>query len=361
MTPGRRRRDDVPATDRQGPGPEAGWVEVRLPLPPVHARPLVVDALRRAGAALVETAPERPELSAWFPAGDRGPEEWTLEVRRRIRPHLPDPEVPLRTRSRDASHWAARWGRDASRIRISPELEIRPPGAPATTPASLELIPGPGFGTASHPTTRACLEALDRWLSGGDAPDVDPPPQGAPAPEADPLPHHAPPPANLQVLDVGSGSGILSVAAALLHRIRQPGGKLQVVGLEMDPAATDQARRLAATNGVGAVVDIRTLQVTPRVLDEEVDPADLVLCNLEGPLLLPLVPALGRRVRPGGVLVLSGIPTALVAEVRAQALTPPFRPISMEPSSGWWTLSLSRGSRRVSRGTGSVPGRSSSR
>ncbi|TVP73848.1 MAG: methyltransferase domain-containing protein [Gemmatimonadales bacterium] len=349
--------------------PGSPWHEVRMPLPPDHARPLLVDALRRAGAALVETTPapapsgpggasplqgqaESPTLSAWFPAGAASTHQQARRVEGLFRASVPGARGPFRCTLRSRADWEDRWNLGVERIQVAPGLEIRPPGTPTMAATSLELVAGPGFGTASHPTTRGCLQVLAELAA---AADGDPGSSGAGGEDTS-SPGPAPTSGAFRILDVGSGSGILSVAAALLLGRPVPSRPVSILGLETDEGAVEQARRLAERNGVTDVVRFRRLHVTPRVLDARVENADLVVCNLEGPLLLPLVPALRRRVRPGGLLVLSGIPDELAATIRDQAGADPFLEMSARPSSGWWTVVASRGSSTVSLGTGADTG-----
>jgi ribosomal protein L11 methyltransferase len=110
------------------------------------------------------------------------------------------------------------------------------------------------------------------------------------------------------VLDVGAGSGILAIAAALA-------GARPVLALEADPLAAAEAARNVAANGVGARVEVRTLCARP----SDIGPPgtfDGVVANLEAAHLLPLLPAISAARAPGGWLVISG----LVADERDTAL-----------------------------------------
>jgi ribosomal protein L11 methyltransferase len=125
----------------------------------------------------------------------------------------------------------------------------------------VEVDPGRVFGHGGHPTTRLLLEELDRRITGGE-----------------------------RVLDVGCGSGVLSVAAALL-------GAADVVGIDIDPDAVPVTLDNAARNQV-------TVQATTTPLAEVQGRYDIVLANIGADVLLELAPDL-RRV--GGTLLLSGV------------------------------------------------------
>ncbi|MCL2075434.1 MAG: 50S ribosomal protein L11 methyltransferase [Betaproteobacteria bacterium] len=150
-------------------------------------------------------------------------------------------------------------------IRISDRLWIVPSWHEAPDPAALNIVldPGMAFGTGSHPTTRLCLEWLER--------------------EARP---------KMSFLDYGSGSGILAIAAARL-------GALPVDGFDIDPQAVLAARANAENNRV----DVRFTQTPESLLPKY----DLVVANILANPLRLLAPALAGRVRPGGKIALSGL------------------------------------------------------
>ncbi|MES2771402.1 MAG: 50S ribosomal protein L11 methyltransferase [Pseudomonadota bacterium] len=151
-------------------------------------------------------------------------------------------------------------------IQISPRLWIVPSwhDAPDAQALVLVLDPGMAFGTGSHPTTRLCLEWLERHVSPG-----------------------------ASVLDYGCGSGILAIAAAKL-------GAGLVRAVDIDAQAVVAARSNAERNAVTLRVDDSADAITGEF--------DLVLANILANPLKVLAPALAAHVRPkGGQLVLSGI------------------------------------------------------
>ena len=154
---------------------------------------------------------------------------------------------------------------------ISPRLVVRPPWE-AVTPAPgqkvLTLDPGIAFGTGQHPTTRACLDAIDALAVEG---------------------------TDRSFLDVGCGSGILSIAAALE-------GFRDVHGFDNDPDAVRNANENAEANGLGALFSDGDLSV-PGVAA----PADVVAANVLAPVLVRFAREVGALVNPGGRLILSGI------------------------------------------------------
>jgi ribosomal protein L11 methyltransferase len=132
----------------------------------------------------------------------------------------------------------------------------------------LVVDPGRAFGTGTHETTRLCLGAIESLAVEG--------PLG-------------------RVLDVGTGTGLLALAAARR-------GARAVIGVDNDPEALASAARHARLNGV----DLHLVQGDGAV-PFAAGGCDLVLANLTAPLLLAQRPALGAAVRPGGAVVLSGL------------------------------------------------------
>ncbi len=150
-------------------------------------------------------------------------------------------------------------------IRVSERLWIVPSWHESPDPAAINLIldPGMAFGTGSHPTTRLCLEWLERNVS-----------------------------ADCSLLDYGCGSGILAIAAARL-------GAGSVAGVDIDPQAVDAARANAERNGVTALFADSTQPLAGEY--------DVVVANILSNPLRVLAPAICAHVRSGGRLALSGI------------------------------------------------------
>ena len=265
------------------------WWEVRIRLD-AAAIELVGSELAELGCAgvtveerqldtFVPPDPNEPEVGeflvkAYF-AEEGGPDalRTTLEERLAWLAGLlpgrgPQLEALLPVRNED---WAEGWKQHFSAVRIGRRLVIKPSWeafAAASDDVVVDLDPGMAFGTGTHGTTRLCLEAL------ADLFDAHPP---------------------RRVLDVGTGSGILAIAAAAL-------GAERVLACDIDPDALRIAGENAAQNGVAGGIE---LTVAP--LEELTGEFDLVLANILAEENIRLGDALVARLAPGATLVLSGI------------------------------------------------------
>lgn len=181
-------------------------------------------------------------------------------------------------------------------IRVSERLWIVPSWHTAPDPEAIVLVldPGMAFGTGSHPTTRLCLEWLERSVTPG-----------------------------VSVLDYGCGSGILAIAAARL-------GAADVLGVDIDPQAVVAARNNAERNEVSARFADSAAEIRGQF--------DIVVANILSNPLKALAPAICSHVRPGGRLALSGILVEQAEElISAYA---PWMPLSVaDTREGWVCLS----------------------
>jgi ribosomal protein L11 methyltransferase len=201
---------------------------------------------------------------------------WHLSMLRRVE--------PLRVARLAEEDWAEAWKEHFFVQRIGDRLVIKPSWReyePLPADVVIDLDPGMAFGTGLHPTTRGCLVACERLLKEG-----------------------------MTVLDVGTGSGILSIAAAKL-------GAGSVKALEIDPVAVEVARKNVAANGLEDRIDVlggslERLAVAEGGISGARSGAtgisfDLVLANIIASVIVELAEGLREAVAPGGVLVASGI------------------------------------------------------
>jgi ribosomal protein L11 methyltransferase len=174
--------------------------------------------------------------------------------------------------------WGASWREGLAPSRIG-RVFVRPSWVEAPPPpGTVEVIvdPGMAFGTGTHPTTRLCLEGLCELLA--EMPGSD-------------------------VLDVGTGSGLLGIAAKKL-------GARRVVGTEEDAVALRVAGENADRNGAALELRLEPPEAVPGTFP-------IVVANILANTLVALAPAVAQRLAPGGALLLAGILDGQEEEVRA--------------------------------------------
>lgn len=167
--------------------------------------------------------------------------------------------------------WATAWKQYYHPVKISERFTIVPTWeqyTPVTTDELIiELDPGMAFGTGTHPTTVLCLQALEKVIQTGDI-----------------------------VVDVGTGSGVLSIGAAML-------GAKSVHALDLDEVAVRAAIENVELNKVQNVVEV----FHGNLLDTVKEPADVVVANILAEIIMTFTDDAFTIVKPGGLFVTSGI------------------------------------------------------
>lgn len=176
--------------------------------------------------------------------------------------------------------WASAWKKYYHPVRITERIVITPTWVEYEPETADELIieldPGMAFGTGTHPTTVMCIQALENHMTAG-----------------------------AEVIDVGTGTGVLSIAAAKL-------GAKQVNGLDLDEMAVRIAKLNAKLNKVGEVVDTRQ----NNLLDGINEPVDLIVANILAEVILRFIDDAYKALKDNGKFIVSGIIQAKEASVR---------------------------------------------
>ncbi len=189
-----------------------------------------------------------------------------------------DSAFALEVKEADDGEWKDRWkeyfkpARITERITVCPSWEEYEPGPGEKV---ITIDPGQAFGTGTHETTSLCIKLIEKYLKPGD-----------------------------EVLDVGSGSGILSIAACLE-------GAGRVLGIDIDPVAVETGRENVALNGLSDSVEVIEGDLTKGVEMK----ADIVVANLMADLVIMLSADCARHLKPGGVFISSGILAELSGKV----------------------------------------------
>jgi ribosomal protein L11 methyltransferase len=280
----------------------ARWLELSAEAAP-DAEEAVADVLRRHvhGGVSIEGGEASVVVKGYLPAGA------DLSRRRRaLRRQLAALALPVVVRSRWLSEqdWAHVWKEFFPVLRVSSRLVVCPTWRsyrPREGEAVVRLDPGMAFGTGQHPTTLMCLRALEELLRPG-----------------------------MDVLDLGTGSGILALAAARL-------GAASVLALDIDLQAVAAARDNVRLNRLGAVV-----QVEEGGLDGAARAAfDLAMANINAAVIVEMAPALAEVLRAGGVLVVAGF-SAESAERVVGALTSTGLVVERTLADGDWRALVAR-------------------
>jgi ribosomal protein L11 methyltransferase len=240
-------------------------------------------------------------VRAYLPASELGA-VLTEDLRRAMETY---PEVELIAKPLYEQDWAVSWREffgvveTGGRVVIVPswiEHEAQP------DQLVIRLDPGQAFGTGHHETTRLCLLKLEERLRAGD-----------------------------RVLDVGTGSGVLSIAAVLL-------GAGAITAIDIDPVAADVARANCETNRVLDRVAVSAGRLEP----DHRHTYDVVVSNISTEANTGLLPAFARVVAPGGSLILSGILEVDAPTVAAAAESHGFAVREMCSDRDWAVIDLRR-------------------
>jgi len=208
-----------------------------------------------------------------------------------------------KTRKLGREDWAEQWKTGYDTRKVGRRIVIVPSWkkyTPKRNEIAVTIDPGMAFGTGLHPTTRLCLIALEKYLKTG-----------------------------RRVLDVGTGSGILAIAAVKL-------GAERVDALDIEAAAIDAAKRNSAENGVADRVRLHL--GTLKELGAKIPPADLVLVNILAYTIIRMLPELKAKLRPGGLLITSGILDEFRHDVEAALKREGFEVIEALQEEDWVSL-----------------------
>jgi ribosomal protein L11 methyltransferase len=259
--------------------------------------------------------PSRPAVvRGYIAANDPAAARSAVEAARRDLAHLQAFELrhigEVETRIVAEEDWAEAWKEHFPVLRVGRRLIIRPTWrehSGTDDEVVISLNPGMAFGTGLHPTTRLCLELIENVAERGFVRDAS-------------------------VLDVGCGSGILAICAALL-------GARPVLGVDTDALAVETTLKNAALNGLGGRISARQGSVP---LGDNDATFDVVLANLVASLLIDLAESLAQSVRPGGRLIASGIFADRESEVRTAFGSVGLRVIDARSEGDWVALETER-------------------
>jgi ribosomal protein L11 methyltransferase len=270
----------LPSGRLESSNPSAGnfmkrWLVVEL-LVPKEFGDAVSNFLIEQGATGIEELDEDLKwgrLRTYFPQDEK--EKRVLRALYRYLKSLKsiDPEISqarIETSSIPEQDWSENWKRFFKPLRVTSKFVVKPPWSPNRLKKGQMVIninPGMAFGTGTHATTKMSLRALESSLKRR----------------------------GLSVLDVGTGSGILSIAAARL-------GASEVWGVDIDGVAVENARENVKQNHVSKIVRIRKGKI-----GDIQKRFDVVIANIDFKSLIRMRMPLFRHLKRQGILILSGI------------------------------------------------------
>lgn len=256
---------------------------------------------------LLDTMPEDVLVHAWFTPDESFPGtlrqlQERLDAMRAEQPLYGALTADTRTVSEDA--WAEVWKKYYKPFYAGTHLVVKPTWEdfhPAPGDRIIEIDPGMAFGSGTHETTGMCISLLEEVIHGGE-----------------------------RMIDVGTGSGILAIAAALL-------GAGHVLAVDIDPDAVRVASENVAHNRVDSVVSVREGDL----LKATEETCEICVANIISDIIISFAAPLKAHIEPGGLFICSGIVRERTGEVRDALLQAGYEIIKTEHR-GEWTAFLSR-------------------
>ena len=224
---------------------------------------------------------------------------------------LPVDPVAIRERQADESEWRDVWKQFFRATRVGRRFTVRPSWDAGPAPAGefvIDLDPGRAFGTGAHPSTRLAIALAENVRE--ERPQI------------------------ARFLDLGCGSGILSIAASRLWPAADG------LAIDIDPEATECSQENFERNHVGNVA------IVTGTLEKAETAFDLILANIQADVLCDLVPAMAARLAPGGRVILSGILSDQSDDILAAYASAGFAMVSRHDEGEWTGLLLRRADSR---------------
>ena len=238
------------------------------------------------------------------------PAVWLENAAASLREHTGLSSLKIDWGYQDREDWTQLWKRGLEPRRVGRSIVVAPSWSePETRPDDLTIVVDPemAFGTGEHATTRGALRFLEQVVRAGDF-----------------------------VMDIGTGSAILAIAAARL-------GAARVVAIDNDADAIVNARDNLARNEVAAAVRLEQRTVDAEYL-AEFDPQkiDVIVANVLSSVLVPLLPALWYAARENGHVILGGILEEEADDVLDACATAGFEVLAEDLEEEWWGVLLRR-------------------
>ena len=248
------------------------WAEISIPAPAESAEAVTAHLLEMGCRGVSETGTNPVILTGYLPTVEGIQSK--LETLKERLSEFPTHGLPrageITIRCVEEADWANEWKKHFKPIEIGDRLVVKPSWETYhgdTRRLVIELDPGMAFGTGGHPSTRLSLMALERAVKPGDI-----------------------------VADIGTGSGILAIAAAKL-------GASRVHATDIDSLPRTIARENLNRGGLQSIVSVHEMED----FDREARRCNVVVANIVADTIIELIPSVRERLRPGGTFICAGI------------------------------------------------------
>lgn len=257
---------------------------------------------------MLESMPEDVLVHAWFESGHQFAQilsqlQTQLTALKTAFPQYG--ALRLETRSVPNEDWGENWKLFYHPVRAGKHLIIKPSWenvSPLPGDHIIQLDPGMAFGSGYHDTTLLCLSLMEQYLRPGD-----------------------------RVIDVGTGSGILAIGAAL-------SGAGDVLAIDIDPDAVRVAKENIACNGLSEKIRVQK----GNLLDQVDESCDLCIANIIADVIVSFAEPLKQHIRPGGFFICSGIVLERQEEVKTALLRAGYEILQSPVTEEWAAFCVRR-------------------
>ena len=295
------------------------WLEIRVVYEKggdLPADELVAEAFDASGIDSVSiTLPDEEPVEGWDPGGCNRDEEYVvtgyveagetnatllenLKVRLKALEERAKISWKLETQEIPDTDWNESWKENFKPVHLTDRFVVKPTWEsyePAKDEKVIAIDPGMAFGTGTHPTTRLCVEMIEKYIQKG-----------------------------ASVLDVGTGSGILLVAAGLC-------GAAGGLGVDNDPVAVETAKENLTLNGVDHLFGV----TCNNLIDATEKSYDLVVANILAEVVVTLLSDIHKVIHDDSLVILSGILVEKGSIVEEKLLETGFRVVEKEIEESW--------------------------
>lgn len=213
----------------------------------------------------------------------------------------------VEVRSASDDEWKDKWKEYFKPAKITDRITIKPTWEEYDSSDKDEIVieidPGMAFGTGTHATTVLCLRLIEKYLSGK---------------------------TDAKVLDIGCGSGVLSIAAVL-------SGASEAVGVDLDPVAVETAKKNVSMNNLDSAISIIEGDLTNGLSYK----ADIIAANLMADLIISLSKDIKKNLMHGGIFISSGILKEKEKQVASAIQTSGFRILEVIGQDDWCAIAAS--------------------